>query len=274
MLEQCGLSLGGRLRLSRRPFLRAHAGDYQHPVLKGLSDSDLMFWHEELREEGPLPIIYAAFEKPLQGDFTLLLECSAGDFGDGGDLWSPLLEYRSGSGMFVANQLELMANLGRVPQACLLLRNLLAYTGRNEIADGATVRLVGALVRPGGEAAAFLDRLCLRYTVLDAAALINEGVTHDENGRGDLPAFFAQSFGLLVAEASLLAAPGSAEAARRYAEAGGHVLVLPGGQQSAWQSCPPVGPSCESGASRGVPSSGGLHQQGRKRLQSGRAVRL
>lgn len=227
MLEQCGLSLGGRLRLSRRPFLRAHAGDYQHPVLKGLSDSDLMFWHEELREEGPLPIIYAAFEKPLQGDFTLLLECSAGDFGDGGDLWSPLLEYRSGSGMFVANQLELMANLPRVPQACLVLRNLLAYTGRNEVADGATLRPVGALVRPGGEAAAFLDRLCLRYTVLDAAALINEAATHDENGRGDLPAFFAQSFGLLVAEASLLAAPGSAEAVRRYAEAGGHVLVLP-----------------------------------------------
>ncbi|MGR6109232.1 hypothetical protein ACU4EV_14815, partial [Staphylococcus aureus] len=102
-----------------------------------------------------------------------------------------------------------------------------AYTGRTEIADGATVRPVGALVCPGGEEAAFLDRLCLRYTVLEAAALINEAVTHAENGRGDLPASSAQSFGLLVAEASLLAAPGSAEAARRYAEAGGHVLVLP-----------------------------------------------
>lgn len=83
LLEQTGLSLG-RITLSRRPFLRAHAGDYRHPVLKGLSDKDLMFWHEELREEGPLPIIRAAFEKPVHGDFTLLLECSAGDFGDGG----------------------------------------------------------------------------------------------------------------------------------------------------------------------------------------------
>lgn len=95
LLEQSSLS-PGRLPLSRRPFLRAHAGSYRHPVLEGFDDSSLMFWHAELREEGPLPIIRAAFEKPVPGDFTLLLECSSGDFGDGGDLWSPLLEYRSG----------------------------------------------------------------------------------------------------------------------------------------------------------------------------------
>lgn len=218
LLEQTGLSLG-RLTLSRRPFLRAHAGDYRHPVLKGLSDKDLMFWHEELREEGPLPIIRAAFEKPVHGDFTLLLECSAGDFGDGGDLWSPLLEYRSGKGMFLANQLEIMANLDRVPQACLLLRNLLAYAGRAEEAVvPAAMRTAGALVSPGGTAAAFLDRLRLRYKVLDAAAVIGEAAERE---------FPEQSFGLLVAEARLLGSPGAAEAVKRYAEAGGHVLVLP-----------------------------------------------
>ncbi|WP_042199830.1 glycoside hydrolase family 2 protein, partial [Paenibacillus camerounensis] len=128
LLEQSSLS-PGRLPLSRRPFLRAHAGSYRHPVLEGFDDSSLMFWHAELREEGPLPIIRAAFEKPVTGDFTLLLECSSGDFGDGGDLWTPLLEYRSGAGLLLANQLELMANLEQIPQACLLLRNLLAYAG-------------------------------------------------------------------------------------------------------------------------------------------------
>lgn len=71
LLEQTGVSIG-RLTLSRRSFLRAHAGDYRHPVLNGLSDTDLMFWHEELREDGPLPIIHAAFEKPVIGDFTML----------------------------------------------------------------------------------------------------------------------------------------------------------------------------------------------------------
>ncbi|MGG6312549.1 hypothetical protein [Paenibacillus macerans] len=44
-----------------------------------------------------------------------------------------------------------------------------------------------------------------------------------------------QGFGLLVAEACLLEAPGAAEAVRRHAEAGGRVLVLPAepGQQAA-----------------------------------------
>ncbi|WNS44025.1 glycoside hydrolase family 2 TIM barrel-domain containing protein [Paenibacillus sp. MMS20-IR301] len=147
LLEQSSLSLG-RLPLSRRPFLRAHAGSYKHPVLEGFDDSSLMFWHAELREEGPLPIIRAAFEKPVTGDFTLLLECSTGDFGDGGDLWSPLLEYRSGAGLLLANQLELMAHLEQVPQACLLLRNLLAHAGGTA---GAGQPLPGApLARPGG----------------------------------------------------------------------------------------------------------------------------
>lgn len=244
LLEQTGLSLG-RLTLSRRPFLRAHASDYGHPVLEGLDDKDLMFWHEELHEEGPLPIIHAAFEKPVYGDFTLLLECSAGDLGDGGDLWSPLLEYRSGRGMFLANQLEVMSNLRRAPQACLLLRNLLAYAGRADITTASEVRPVGALIRPDGEAAAFLDRLHLQYTMLDVAALLEEQAADPErvskdahpqirteipsqiiNDRTGSPSS-AQAFGQLVAEASLLAVPGAAEAVRRYAEAGGHVLILP-----------------------------------------------
>ncbi|MFD1176957.1 glycoside hydrolase family 2 TIM barrel-domain containing protein [Paenibacillus puldeungensis] len=232
LLEQNQLSLG-KLTLSRRPFLRAHVGDYSHPVLNGLGEDDLMFWHEELREDGPVPIIHAAFEKPALGDFTLLLECSAGDFGDGGDLWSPLLEYRSGGGMFLANQLDMMAHIDHVPQACLLLRNLLAYAGRTEelpigagevfVVDDEARRAAGAeglvaarakalgtaaLVQSGGAAASFLGRLLLRHVALDGAAALED-------------------FGLLVAEASMLEAPGAAEAVRRYAEAGGRVLVLP-----------------------------------------------
>lgn len=250
LLEQNQLSLG-KLTLSRRPFIRAHAGSYSHPVLKGIGDEDLMFWHEELREEGPLPIIHAAFEKPVIGDFTLLLECGAGDFGDGGDLWSPLVEYRSGTGMFIASQLDLMANVARVPQACLLLRNLIAYAGRADVAGaGETARTV-ALVRAGGAAAAFLDKLRLNYTALGEAAPLMapagaaaaQGVpaqgiapAPDAGGHGRRAAMPpGQGFGLLVAEACLLEAPGAAEAVRRHAEAGGRVLVLPaeGPQQAA-----------------------------------------
>lgn len=235
LLEQSSLS-PGKLRLSRRPFLRAHGGSYRHPVLEGFSDSSLMFWHAELREEGPLPIIRAAFEKPVTGDFTLLLECSSGDFGDGGDLWSPLLEYRSGAGLLLANQLELMANLEQVPQACLLLRNLLAHAGGTAGAGqplpGAPLARPGgsaaALVRAGGEAAAFLAGLRLRYTALEAPAPAPGAP--DAAARQNL-----QDFGLIIAEACMLEAPGTAAALRHYAEAGGQLVLLPAepGQQAA-----------------------------------------
>ncbi|MWJ29981.1 glycoside hydrolase family 2 protein, partial [Saccharibacillus sp. WB 17] len=150
VLEQDRFSIG-RLTLSRRAFIRAHSGSYDHPVLAGLRDEDLMFWDPELREEGPLPIIEAAFEKPAAGDYRLLLECSAGDFGDGGDLWTPLLEYRGGRGYLLASQLGLTSRFATVPQAALLLRRLLAHAASAggssaPIARGAQppVRLLGA----------------------------------------------------------------------------------------------------------------------------------
>ncbi|QUL54273.1 glycoside hydrolase family 2 [Paenibacillus tritici] len=240
LLEQLHLS-PGRLPLVRREFIRAHAGDYGHPVLQGLEAEDLMYWHEELREEGPLPIIRAAFEKPVTGDFTLLLECSAGDFGDGGDLWSPLLEYRScGTGMFLANQLEIMDHLHRIPQACLLLRSLLQYAGRAVHAaplpaaprsagpataatpaaalTPAAARSAAVWVRSGSAAEALLGKLRLKGQRLDSAAGLS-----------------SLNPGLLVVEAGLLHGPGAAEAVRQAALAGSTVLVLPavpGGQEA------------------------------------------
>lgn len=224
LLEQLHLS-PGRLALTRREFIRAHSGDYGHPVLRGLGAEDLMYWHEELREDGPLPIIRAAFEKPVTGDFTLLLECSAGDFGDGGDLWSPLLEYRSGAGMLLANQLEIMDHLQRVPQAQLLLRSLLQYAGRAVHAAApaaaltpAAARSAAVWVRSGSPAAALLSKLRLKGHRLDSAAGLS-----------------SLAPGLLVVEAALLGEPGAAEAVRQAALAGGSVLVLPaepGGQEA------------------------------------------
>lgn len=215
LLEQLHVSLG-RLAISRQDFLRAHGGSYEHPVLRGLSSEDLMFWHEELREEGPLPIIHAAFEKPVKGDFTLILECSAGDFGDGGDLWSPLLEYRSGKGGFLANQLELMDNVHRVPEALLLLRNLLAYAGEARMDHVRTA----ALVQPGGRAEAFLNALDLSFDLLPDAVTVTRPL---------------DGWGLVVAEPRLLLDPAAAEALKDYARRGGTVVLLPAepGQEAA-----------------------------------------
>ncbi|ACT02805.1 glycoside hydrolase family 2 protein [Paenibacillus sp. JDR-2] len=206
LLEQLHLSFGD-LAISRQDFMRAHSGDYSHPVLQGLGNDDLIFWHEELREDGPLPIIHAAFEKPVNGPFTMLLECSAGDFGDGGDLWSPLLEYRSNKGLFVANQLELTANFHRVPQACLLLRNLLAYAGNVENTD---CRCTGAFVEPGGKTEAFLRTLCVSFDLLQ-----------------ELPSKPLDDYGLILIEPHLLSDSNSASVIREYAAKGGKVVILP-----------------------------------------------
>ncbi|MCA0753545.1 glycoside hydrolase family 2 [Paenibacillus sp. N4] len=205
LLEQLHLSLG-KLAISRQDFIRAHAGSYDHPVLLGLDNEDLMLWHEEVREEGPLPIIRAAFEKPVKGNFTMILECGSGDFGDGGDLWSPLLEYRSGKGLFIASQLELMDNFHQVPQACILLRNLLAYAGNTKTVSVNT----GAIVQPGGKAEAFLRTLALRFDML----LEPSGQTLD-------------AYGLIAAQPHLLSEPEAAAAIREYAQGGGKVVILP-----------------------------------------------
>lgn len=206
LLEQRHLSLGD-LKLTRRGFFRAHAGSYAHPVFAGLGDDDLMFWHEGITENGPLPIIQAAFEKPETGDFRLLLECSEGDFGDGGDLWSPMLEYKSGEGRFLACQLDIMSNMDRVPQACLLLRNLLSYAGQAEAKPSVKT---AAWVREGSTAAAFLGQLALAFDPLHPGADVRQ-----------------ETYGLLIVEPSVLETPEAAAAARRFAERGGHVVVLP-----------------------------------------------
>lgn len=236
LLEQRELSLG-KLALSRRGFLRAHAGSYSHPALAGFGDEDLMYWHEECGENGPEPIIRAAFFKPASASYRMLLECGAGDFGDGGDLWTPLLEYRGERGMFLANQLEIMSCAERVPQAMLLLRNLLAYAGRaiegseksektektgktkepmtavkNAEATNAAEKVASTAtyVSPGGEADRLLSRLAL---VCDPLSRLSDEALEGRR--------------LLVAEAGLLAEPGAAETARRFAEAGGRVVLLP-----------------------------------------------
>lgn len=240
LLEQISLSLG-KLALSRQSFLRAHGADWKHPVLNGLGSGDFMFWHEALHEDGPEPVVRAAFEKPLHGDFTMILECSSGDFGDGGDLWTPLLEYKSGGGMFVANQMEMMPHVGRVPQACLLLRNLLAYAGKAEESDmpeaaavsvvateGRTVisaeakgvPVTAALVKRGSQVQAFLEAIRLEHQ------LVADGA-----GLEALPvrSLVIVEAGLLkeLADGDAVHANSLADALRRFAQNGGKVLVLP-----------------------------------------------
>ncbi|MWV44330.1 glycoside hydrolase family 2 [Paenibacillus sp. HJL G12] len=205
LLEQFHLSLGN-LTISRQDFIRAHSGSYDHPVLQGLNNHDLMYWDEKVREDGPPPIIRAAFEKPIKGNFNMILECSAGDFGDGGDLWSPLLEYRSGNGLFIANQLQLMDHFHTVPAACCLLRNMLAYAGNVETISIRT----GAWVEPGGAAEHFMRSLCLSFDVL-----------------GSITSALLETYHLIIVEPHLLSDSESEAVLSEYVRHGGKLVVLP-----------------------------------------------
>ena len=108
-------------------FFSAHAGDPEHPLLRGITDADMIFWGPTVTEERPEPFIHRCYEKPAGGGYTFVLECAAGDYADGGDLWSPLMTAQLGRGTILLCQIELGKNYSAVPQAAQLLRNMLEY---------------------------------------------------------------------------------------------------------------------------------------------------
>lgn len=118
----------GDISLVKQSFFSAHINDSGHNILQGLGDEDLIFWKPYIIEETPENIILQSFIKPVNGDVKMILECSCGDFGDGGDFWTPLMEIGYKKGTAILNQLEIMENYEKVPQACVLLRNILNYS--------------------------------------------------------------------------------------------------------------------------------------------------
>ena len=125
-----------------------------------------------MTEERPEPFIHRCYEKPAGGGYTFVLECAAGDYADGGDLWSPLMAAQLGRGTILLCQIELGENYSAVPQAAQLLRNMLEY------ADTTASRRYRKVYSAGTEAAALLDRLGTPHTSLRPAALAHR----NENG--------------------------------------------------------------------------------------------
>ena len=125
-LEQNTFALGN-LSLVKQDFFSAYTGNHKHPILRGLTDDDLIFWGPSVHEDRPEAMIHANFAKPQTGEFTFVLESAAGDYADGGDLWTPLMTMRHGRGRLVFCQIEINENYDTVPQATVLLRNILEY---------------------------------------------------------------------------------------------------------------------------------------------------
>ena len=142
VLEQNVFALGN-LCLQSQDFFSAYSGNPAHPILTGIQDEDLIFWGPSVTEDRPEPIIHRNFMKPQSGEYTFVLESGAGDYADGGDLWSPLMTMKHGKGTGVFCQLEINENFETVPQAALLLRNMIAYAGNLNCNTYQTVAAVG-----------------------------------------------------------------------------------------------------------------------------------
>ena len=127
VMEQQRFTLGD-LSLSGRGFCLAWPSQPDHPVLKGLTAEDLRFWGpDNPHTTAPSGLVVNGFNRPVKGDYEVLLECGAGDFGWGGLLWTPLLLYHIGAGQAVFCQVELIRWFETAPAAACLLRNLLEY---------------------------------------------------------------------------------------------------------------------------------------------------
>ncbi|MDO4743297.1 MAG: glycoside hydrolase family 2 TIM barrel-domain containing protein, partial [bacterium] len=155
VLEQNDLSFGD-LSLQKQSFFSASTSMPEHPILKNLCEEDFMFWHSGVVEERPESFIEDNFVKPVNGDFKFVLESGMGDYADGGDFWSPLIEYNYAKGTVIFNQLQIIKNFEKVPVACVLLRNILEFAGKR---DKNRCLKVGTLVSSQGQE--FLDRLCV-----------------------------------------------------------------------------------------------------------------
>ena len=126
VLEQSTMGIGN-LNLTNQDFFSAHSSNSEHPLLADLTDDDMIFWGPSITEDRPEPIVHRNYLKPKSGEYIFVLESDAGDYADGGDLWSPLMTMAHGAGEVVLCQLELCENYENVPQACVLLSNILAY---------------------------------------------------------------------------------------------------------------------------------------------------
>ena len=117
-LEQSQFNIG-YADLVYSPRFSTHISIPNHPILEGLTETDFIYWKPNIVEERPESIIQCLFGRSA-GSGTSILESDTEH--------TPLVEYSDGRSMIVMNQLELIENFNTVPQAAILLRNILNYT--------------------------------------------------------------------------------------------------------------------------------------------------
>ena len=128
MMEQDNSAMP-ELRIDSKPsevsFIRA----YTHPVMSQFTDSDFSYWGTDPygKSNSDSWVTLKPFVKPTFGNTTILLDCGAGDFGNGGLLWTPLFEIREGKGAAVVSQLQLTEKVMHHPSALRVIKQTLMY---------------------------------------------------------------------------------------------------------------------------------------------------
>ena len=141
-------SLFAGLGLQRLPSETAHLRDPQHPVVAGITPDDLRFWGDDpygLPSSTSLVTVMPYVKPSDAGYVHPIIDSSGGDFGTGGLAWAPVIEARSGRGIIVGIQLNLVERLGRLPVADQLLSNALRYLAEAAPPQPQTVAVDAAL---------------------------------------------------------------------------------------------------------------------------------
>lgn len=198
----------GEINLSGKKFFKTFVNLPNHPVLNGLTNKDLEFWGKENYHSGDSQyMIQNAFNKPVHGDMNIVLECAAGDWGLGGLLWTPLLEYKIGQGNVMLCQINIEKFIDSVPQATLLLKNMVNYVLNDK--QKSTPTRTG-LISSSDAFESFFKNLGLHYQKTDKSS---------------------GQFSLIVADPASISTL-NADDLRKYVEAGGKILIPESGPEN------------------------------------------
>ncbi len=118
-----------RLLIESKPAEDCYVRAYHHVLTDKFTDEDLTYWGNDPygKSNSDSWVVLKPYLKPAFGNTTILLDGGYGDFGNGGLLWTPLFEMRSGKGIVVASQLRLSEKMATHPSALRMTEEIINY---------------------------------------------------------------------------------------------------------------------------------------------------
>ncbi len=166
--------------IESKPAERCYIRTYDHPLMNLFSDDDFSYWGNDPygKSNSDSWVVLKPYLKPAYGNTTILLDCGYGDFGNGGLLWTPLFETRSGKGIALASQLRLTEKMADHPSANKLLEQILSY-----LSGWTPVTSASGLAVTNLSDKAMLEKLGIRTTDENSAGvIISSGKSFPEDG--------------------------------------------------------------------------------------------